>query len=115
MKVIIPLKLFNWNDIISQCRANKYYANTHKQQEMKDISWFIRQIPPIKKYPVKLVFIWHIKNIRSDLDNKSVKSILDCMQNLGILENDNIKHISAIHHYAIKDTTEYVEMEIVED
>lgn len=115
MKVIIPLKLSNWNDIISQCRANKYYANTHKQREMKDISWFIRQIPPIKKYPIEIVFKWHIKNTRSDLDNKSVKSILDCMQNLGILENDNIGHIKAIHHYAIKDTTEYVEMEIMED
>ena len=114
MKVIIPLKLANWNDIIGQCRTNKYYANTHKKAEMKDISWFVRNIPPITKYPIKMVFTWHIKNSRSDLDNKSVKSILDCMQNLGILENDNIKHISSIVHEAIKDTTEYVEMEIIE-
>ena len=113
MKVTIPLKLFNWNDIISQCRANKYYANTHKQKEMKDISWFIRNIPPITKYPIKMIFTWHIKNSRSDLDNKSVKSILDCMQNLGILENDNIKHITEITHKAIKDSEEFVEMEIL--
>lgn len=112
MKIIMPLKLNNWNDIIAQCRANKYYANTHKKQEMKDIGWFVREIPPITKYPVKMRFIWHIKNVRSDLDNKSVKSILDCMQNLGILENDNIKHINQITHIAVKDTTEYVEMEI---
>ena len=113
MKVTIPLKLFNWNDIIGQCRANKYYANTHKQREMKDISWFIRNIPPITKYPIKMLFTWHIKNSRSDLDNKSVKSILDCMQNLGILENDNIKHITEITHKAVKDTEEFVEMEIL--
>lgn len=113
MKVTIPLKLFNWNDIIGQCRANKYYANTHKQREMKDISWFIRNIPPITKYPIKMVFTWHIKNSRSDLDNKSVKSILDCMQNLGILENDNIKHITEITHKAVKDNEEFVEMEIL--
>lgn len=113
MKVTIPLKLANWNDIISQCRTNKYYANTHKKAEMKDISWFVRNIPPITKYPIKMVFTWHIKNSRSDLDNKSVKAILDCMQNLGILENDNIKHITAITHKAVKDSEEFVEMEIL--
>ena len=114
MKYNIMLKLSNWNDIINQCRTNKYSANSHKQQEMRDISWFIRKIPPITKYPIKMVFKWHIKNSRSDLDNKSVKSILDCMQNLGILENDNINHICSISHIAIKDNIEYVEMEIKE-
>jgi Holliday junction resolvase RusA-like endonuclease len=108
------LKLSNWNDIISQCRTNKYSANNHKQKEMRDISWFIKKIPPIKKYPIEITFKWHIKNSRADLDNKSCKSILDCMQNLGILENDNAKHINAIHHYAILDTEEYIEMEINE-
>lgn len=113
MKVVIPLKLFNWNDIISQCRTNKYYANTHKKQEMKDISWFVKDIPPITKYPIKMVFTWHIKNSRKDLDNMSIKSTLDCLQNLGILENDNIKHIDTIIHKAVKDDTEFVEMEIL--
>lgn len=114
MKVNIMLKLENWNDIIKQCRANKYGANNHKKQEMKDISWFVRQIPPIKKYPIELVFKWHIKNVRQDIDNKSCKSILDCLQNLEILENDNIKHISKITHIAVPDKIEYVEMEIIE-
>ena len=113
MKITIPLKLSSWNDIINQCRANKYGAASHKKAEMKDISWFVKSIPPITEYPIKLVFTWHIKNVRSDLDNKSVKSILDCMQNLGILENDNIKHINSICHYAVKDSEEFVEMEIL--
>lgn len=107
------LKLSNWNDIINQNRVNKYLANSHKQDEMKDISWFIRKIPKIEKYPIELAFKWHIRNVRSDLDNKSVKSILDCMQNLGILENDNVKHITKITHEAVIDKTEYVEMEII--
>lgn len=113
MKYKIMLKLSNWNEIINQNRVNKYCANNHKQQEMKDISWFIRQIPKIDKYPIELIFTWHIKNSRSDLDNKSVKSILDCMQNLGILENDNINHINKITHIAVKDKEEYIEMEII--
>ena len=113
MIVKIPIQLSSWNDIIAQCRANKYHANSHKKQEMKDISWFVRKIPPITNYPVEIVFKWHIRNPRCDLDNKSCKSILDCMQNLGILENDNVKHITAIHNYAILDKDEYVEMEII--
>ena len=115
MKCNIMLKLDNLNDLINKCRTNKYSANSHKQKEMKDISWFIRQIPPIKKYPIEITFRWHLKNSRADLDNCLEKNILDCMQNLGILENDNIKHINAIHHYAIIDKEEYVEMEIEEE
>ena len=112
MKVIIPLKLENWNDTIKHCRGNKYGANTHKKVEMRAISYYLNKIPKIDKYPIRMTFRWHIKNAISDLDNKSVKSILDCMQKLGKLENDNIKHINEIHYYAIKDTKDYVEMEI---
>ena len=112
MKITIPMKLSNWNDIISQCRTNKYGANSHKKAEMRDISYFVRQIPKIEKYPIKITFIWHVKNQGKDLDNMSTKSVLDCMQNLGILENDNIKHINQITHKAVKDNTDYVEMEI---
>lgn len=109
------LKLDNWNDIINENRVNKYCANTHKKREMSDISYFLRKIPRITKYPIEMVFKWHITNNRADLDNKSIKSILDCMQNLGILENDNIKHITKITHIAVPDKIEYVEMEIITD
>lgn len=112
MKVKIPLKLNSWNDIIRECRANKYSANSHKQAEMRDISWFVKNIPPIKEYPIEIVFTWHMRG-NADLDGKSCKSILDCMQNLGIIENDNIGHISKITYIAVKDKEEYVEMEIL--
>ena len=112
MKIIIPLKLDNWNDIIKQCRENKYSANSYKKREMKDISYFLNKMTRIKKYPVKIEFKWHITNARSDLDNKSVKSILDCMQMLGKLENDNIKYINEITYKAIKDNKDYVEIDI---
>ena len=113
MKFQIMMKLDNWNDIIKYCRSNKYYANTHKKREMSDISYFLDKIPRIEKYPVEMVFKWHIKRV-CDLDNKSVKSILDEMQIKGILENDDIKHITKITHIAIKDTEDYVEVEINE-
>ena len=69
------LKLHNWNDIINANRINKYIGASQKKKEMEDISWFIKKIPPIKKYPIQLVFTWHVKDLRSDLDNKSTKSI----------------------------------------
>lgn len=112
MKVIIPMKLYNWNDTIKQCRANKYGANSHKKAEMRAIAYYLNKIPRITQYPVKMTFKWHIKSAISDLDNKSVKSILDCLQNIGKLENDNIKYINEIHYIAVKDTKDYVEMEI---
>ena len=112
MKIIIPMKLDNWNDIINSNRTNKFIGASRKKKEMKDISYFIRSMPKIEKYPIKIKFIWHVKNQRKDLDNMSVKSILDCMQNLGKLENDNITHINEIIHTTIKDKEEFVEVEI---
>lgn len=112
MKIKIPLKLSSWNDIIGECRSNKYYANTHKKREMADISIFLNKIPKIEKYPVEMVFKWHIKR-NCDLDNKSVKSLMDQMQIQGILENDDIKHINKITYIAIPDKEDYVEVEIL--
>ena len=115
MKIQIPLKLSNWNDIIKQCRYNKYSANSHKQTEMEQISSYIENMPKITRYPIKIVFKWHIKNKTSDLDNKSIKSILDEMQRLNIIKNDNIKYINEITHIAIPDKEDYVEVEIIND
>lgn len=109
----IKLKLDNWNDIIKNNRANKYGANSHKQREMREIIYFIKDMPKIEKYPIKINCIWHIKNVNSDLDNKSIKSVLDAMQKIGKLENDNIKHITEINYKAIKDNEDYLEIEVI--
>lgn len=114
MKIIIDTKLQNWNEIINQNRRNKYMANKIKQDEMSVIAYYLLNVPKIKKYPVKIICKWHIKNVNSDLDNKSIKAVLDIMQKMGILENDNIKHIAGIEYQAIKDNKDYLEMEIIE-
>lgn len=114
MKFIIDYKLDNWNDTINKCRYNKYSANSHKKKEMNIIGEMIQGLPKIEKYPIEMIFTWHIKSVNSDLDNKSVKNILDEMQRVGILENDNIKHIKKITHVAIKDSNDWVEVEIKE-
>ena len=115
MRFIIDMKLDNWNKTILRSRSNKFGANSHKKKEMKDISYFLKDVPKIKDYPIEMIFTWHIKSVVSDLDNKSVKSILDEMQELGILENDNIKYINKITYIAVKDNRENVEVEIKGD
>ena len=106
MKITIDTKLQTWNEIINQNRRNKYMANKIKQDEMRIIAYYLLSVPKIEKY--------HVKNINSDLDNKSIKAVLDIMQKTEILENDNIKHITGIEYRAIKDNKDYLEMEIIE-
>ena len=112
MKILIDMKLNNWNDTIKQCRYNKYGANNIKKKEMQEISYFLKDIPQIKEYPIRLICTWHVKNINSDLDNKSIKAVLDIMQEMKILENDNIKHINGIEYKVIKDKKDFLEIEI---
>lgn len=112
MQIIINYKLDNWNDTIKHCRNNKYGANTQKKREMAIIKLFLRNVPPITKYPIKINCVWHVTNIGSDLDNKSLKAVLDQMQKMGILKNDNINHIRQINHMAVKDKTDYLVMNI---
>lgn len=115
IKIIIDQKLSTWNEIINQNRRNKYMANNIKQKEMEFIQYYLHKSHKVKKYPIKIICKWHIKNINSDLDNKSIKSVLDIMQKKGIIENDNIKHITNIEYQAIKDKKDYLEMEIIEN
>ena len=114
MKIIIDYKLDNWNETIYANRRNKYLGNSKKQKEMAIISHFLIGIKPIKNYPIKINCLWHVSNMGSDLDNKSLKSVLDAMQKCGILENDNCLHIDEINHRVVKDKKDYLEIEIEE-
>lgn len=113
-RVVIRYKLDNWNDTINHCRNNKYGANNRKKKEMDVIRYYLIGMKPIRRYPIKLNCIWHVVNMNSDLDNKSLKAVLDQMQLSGILENDNCKHIEVINHRVVKDTEDYLVLEIEE-
>lgn len=113
-KYRIDYKLENWNDIVNANRRNRFLGAKNKKKEMQTIRAFLLNSKKIEKYPVKINCIWHVKNSRSDLDNKSIKSTLDCMQELGILKNDNIKHITEINYKAVIDERDFLEIEIIE-
>ena len=115
MRIIIDYKLNNWNETIGHSRFNKGYANAIKKKEMEIIKGFLIDTPKITKYPIEIECNWHISNSNSDLDNKSLKAVLDAMQQVGILENDNCKHITKIIYNYIKDKDDYLELEIKEN
>lgn len=113
-KIVIDYKLDNWNETINKSRGNYHYANTHKKKEMDVVRYHLIGVKPIKKYPIRLKCTWHVANMNSDLDNKSLKAVLDQMQLSGILENDNCRHIIEINHKVVKDTKDYLVLEIEE-
>ena len=114
MKIIIDYKLDNWNQVIAHNRADKYVGAREKKREMNIVKLFLLNTPKIEKYPIRLNCTWHTTNLGSDLDNKCLKAVLDQMQEMGILENDNIKHITEINSKAVKDLKDYLVIEIEE-
>ena len=115
MKIEFDYKFINLNDMINLSRGNKYWANTHKKQEMELVKLNTLKIPKITEYPVKIDVIWHVKSKNFDLDNKIIKNILDGLVNAKILKNDNYNCVNEITYKAIVDGTEKVELIITKN
>ena len=112
MKVIIDYKFENINTYVNRCRTNPFYANKIKQNETNISMIAFKNIPKITKYPIELIFTWHIKNKTSDLDGKLPKNIIDGLVRAGKIEDDNVKFIQKITHIYQQDTKDSVEIEI---
>lgn len=110
----IDYKFTSLNEYINAERINKYKANNIKQKETNLIAFYANLFPNIKKYPVKIYFIWHINNKNKDLDNQAFakKFIIDGLVKSGVLKSDNINHIIEYNDKVIYDKNEYVEIEI---
>jgi len=115
IKIVFDYKFANWNEIINANRTNFIIGASQKKKEMEIAKKFLIGKPKIRHYPIKINCTWYVKNLNSDLDNKSLKCILDAMQQIGMLENDNIKHIIEINHKTVKSDRDYLEMEIIEN
>ena len=114
MKILINNKFKSLNDYINECRTNYYIANKTKQKETMLSALAFSKIPPIKNYPIELIFYWHIKNKQSDLDGRIPKNIIDGLVRSKRIPDDNVKYIQKITHIYIEDKTDYVEIEIKE-
>lgn len=114
MKIIIDYKFKNINQYINECRTNYYVANKTKQQETMISALRFIKIPKITKFPIELIFKWHIKSKVADLDGRLPKNIIDGLVKAKRIPDDNVKYIQKITHEYIGDTKDYVEVEIKE-
>lgn len=66
------------------------------------------------KEPVIILFEWNEKSKRRDLDNvySAKKYILDALQKIGILENDNYRHVKGVYDTVVYGQTDFVTVRI---
>lgn len=92
------MKFTSFNDYISAERSNKFYGSTIKKKETNAVAYYMRNVEPIKEYPITIKMTWLFKTRNSDLDGMAFgrKVILDGMQKAGVLRNDNLTCIDEI-------------------
>ena len=86
----------NWNKYIDAERTNKYIASSMKKKEKEIVKCSCRGIQPIREYPLIIKIKKYVKTSNTDVDNIRIKGLLDGLVEMGILENDNLKHIKEI-------------------
>lgn len=114
MKVIIDYKFESLNNYINKCRTNVYVANKLKQKETQLSMLAFSKLPKITKYPIRLIFKWHMKSKIADLDGRLAKNIIDGLVRSKRVIDDNVKYIQEIRHIYIEDKKDYVEIELEE-
>lgn len=106
MQFFIPEKLPSLNEVIRKNRTNRYAAATMKKQLEAQIMGYIQvnmrfgELRKVQK-PCEITITWYESTKRRDVDNiqSSQKFILDALQKAGILENDNRRWVTQIHHH----------------
>lgn len=99
MVIKIQGELPDLNTYINKTRTNKYVSAKIKKEACELVAWQLKGKEKIE-YPSEFHFEWIVKNRKKDPDNIAfaVKFILDAMQDVGMLENDSMDWIQAIHH-----------------
>ena len=98
VKITIDYKFKNINTYINECRTNYHIANKTKQTETRISAMHFSKIPKIDKFPIELIFTWHMKSKIADLDGKLPKNIIDGLVFAKKIPDDNVKYISKITH-----------------
>lgn len=112
--MMINYKFSSINQYINECRTNYHIANKTKQKETMLSAMMFTKIPKITKYPIELIFKWHMKSKTADLDGRIPKNIIDGLVRSKRIPDDNVKYIQRITHEYVGDTKDYVEIEIKE-
>lgn len=115
VKFTIYGRMPSLNEYTRACRAHWSKGAQLKRQVENDIMWQLTparmasKVAPISG-PVIISLEWHDSNRRRDVDNVffGVKFILDAMQKVGILEDDDRKHVVGLNHSIIDDDQDFV-------
>lgn len=111
-KIVIDYKFESVNNYINKCRTNYHIANKIKQEETEIARLHFLKLNKIDKYPIELIFNWHMKSKIADLDGRFAKNIIDGLVRANKIPDDNVKYINKITHNYIQDSKDYVEVEI---
>lgn len=114
MKITIDYKFDSVNEYVNKCRTNYHIANAVKQKETMLSTLMFYKLPKITKYPIRLIFSWHMKSKIADLDGRLPKNIIDGLVRAKKIPDDNVKYIQEIVHKYIPDIKDYVEIELEE-
>lgn len=111
--MIIPLRLTSLNEYINAERTNRYAAAGIKKKNQRDIEVFLRSAVNRGELHhhdcASLTMTWTVPNKRRDLDNIAfaTKFIQDALVEIGVFDDDNLDHITQLHHYAVIEKGEF--------
>jgi len=120
MKIFINHKFTTLNEYIKAERTNRYLAANIKREETLAAFYstrnYAKEIQKSDK-PLKIIFRWHLKDRRIDLDNASFakKFILDGLVLAKAIKNDGQGQIRAFEDCVINSKNEGVEIEIIQN
>lgn len=114
MKITLNYKFDSINNYVNKCRTSYFMANATKQKETMFSALAFSKLKKIEKFPIELIFYWHIKTKTSDLDGRLPKNIIDGLVKSQRIPDDNVKYIQKITHIYVEDKQDFVEVEIKE-
>lgn len=117
LTIKLPLKNFNLNTYTQLARTHWAVSSKAKRQLQQLINVQVsKQLKKQIKTPCSLFVTWNSKTRNFDLDNLLLKSILDELQNMNLLENDNASHIISItHQYKVNKLWQGVTIKFLEE
>ncbi|KKL83747.1 hypothetical protein LCGC14_1971640 [marine sediment metagenome] len=97
-KFVIKGNLPDFNQLINDSKKHWSVYSKQKEKLTWDIALIIKsqKLKPVKKYPIKIRFIWHCKNRMKDPDNicAAKKFCIDSLKEAQIIIDDGFKYIA---------------------
>lgn len=96
MKIVILGEFVSLNEYIDAERGNRFAAAKIKANETARVKYACLGLPPVRKFPVAILFDWYTQNSRKDADNIDFakKFILDGLVLAGVLPDDSRKYVT---------------------